>query len=48
MLRPKMLGLLALLPLTVFPAALTLRANQGPDLASLVQEQASKLDEKPG
>ena len=48
MLRPTLLGLLALLPLALVPAALAVRAGQGPDLNSLVQEQANKVGDHPG
>jgi len=48
MLRPTLLGLLACLPLVLVPGALGVRAGQGPDLRSLVQEQVAKVGAQPG
>src|SRR5690349_21657342 len=48
MLRSKLFALLVLVPLAALPATLAVRAQQGPDLARLVREQAAKLTDQPG
>ncbi|HUR28899.1 MAG TPA: S41 family peptidase, partial [Planctomycetota bacterium] len=48
MLRPKLLAFFAALPLAAVPMAFALRAPQGPDLGRLVQEQAVRLNDRPG